>query len=299
MKKVIIGLLGFLVVAGSVAMKKDDLLWVNQQKKLFQQSLAEAEKTVAEVKKRFPGRYDQIKALALLQLDTPYKLFCLGEEKEPDTDPLFRLDCTDCAVLVMVTTALLHGKDLADAKNQMPAINYRPIEISLESVADNNSSQPTKEMRAVRYDVSYKGRLHYTMDKIYTSKYFRDITEEVAGPDKVVSQKVLLNKTGSDGKRVVNIDWEKEITFKYIPNKFITKELLKKAPPSCGITFYKNSNIERGLDMSHEGLLFDGETIIHASSNKTVRKVIKLDFMDFYFGKDNSGYDGIVLFEIR
>ncbi len=250
----------------------DDWQWVERQKKLFEATPAEMGKIIIGVKEKFKDRFDRINALAILQLGTPYLLFCLGEEKEPDKDPVFRLDSMDCATFVMTTAALLHCSSLDDARTQMIKANYRHV-------------------------VTYQERLHYTTDRIEVSPFFDDITEKIAGKDNFKIKNILLNKIKSDGKRIINIPWEKEIGMKYIPNKFITKELLKKAPRSCGIAFIKEKYAEQGVDVAHEGLLFNGDTLIHASS--TANRVVKVGFYEYYWAENKPNFSGIILFEIK
>ena len=257
---------------------------VNQEKKLYQLSNTEVNSILQELGKHFPNQDDRLKALSILRLGTPYQLDCLGEGSGRDKDPIFRLDVTDCTTFVLTNVALLHSKTLEEAKNMMKYLNYRPRKDS--------------ETGKLSYKITFENRLHFTTDRNETSPYFEDITQEIVSKYKTVSQRVLLNKIKTDGKRLININWEKEITINYIPSKFINKELLKSFPKTLGIAFVKKGDDKIGLDVRHEGFLFDGKTFFHASSIQ--KKVVAEDFLKYYFPKkDNPRFDGIILFKIK
>lgn len=252
-----------------------DWQWVNGQKKLYELTPAETNLILEELWKRFPNKEDRLKALAILRLGTPYQLGCLGEESGRDKDPIFKLDVADCTVFVLTNVALLHSQTLEEAKEMMEFLNYWP-----------NSK------------ITFENRLHFTTDRNITSFYFQDITEQVAGLSRTKEKKVILNKVKADGKRLIDIDWEKEMVLKYIPNKYITKDLLAGLPQAIGIAFIREGDEKIGLDVRHEGFLFNGELLFHAASVE--KKVVAEDFFEYYFGKDqNPRFDGIVLFEIK
>ncbi|MBZ9569716.1 DUF1460 domain-containing protein [Patescibacteria group bacterium] len=109
----------------------------------------------------------------------------------------------------------------------------------------------------------------------------------------------ILNRVKEDGKRLIDIDWEKEIIIKYIPSEYITEELLQNLPEAIGVAFIKEGDEEIGLDVRHEGFLFDGEFLFHATSARG--EVVAVDFFEYYFGEDGKTprFDGIVLFVIK
>lgn len=204
---------------------------------------------------------------------TPYQLGPLGEESGRDKGPIFRLDAVDCTVFVLTTVSLLHSQNLEGAKEMMRFLNYRP-----------NSK------------ITFENRLHFTTERNITSPYFQDITEKIAGQNKTKEKKVTLNKIKDDGKRLIDIDWEKEIIIKYIPNKFITKEFLQTLPRVVGIAFIKEGDEKIGLDVRHEGFLVDGNLLFHATQKEG--KVVNVDFFKYYFVKnDTPRFDGIILFD--
>lgn len=258
--------------------------WVNQEKKLYQLSNLKINSTLQELGRYFPNPDDRLKAFSILRLGTPYQHNCLGEESGRDKDPIFRLDVTDCTAFILTNVALLHSRTLKESRGMMKYLNYR--------------SQKDSETGKLLPKVSFDNRLHFTIDRNETSPYFEDITQKIVPQYKTVSQKVLLNKIKTDGKRLINIDWEKEITIHYIPSKFINKELLRSLPNTLGIAFVKKGDDKIGLDVRHEGFLFDGETFIHASSIQ--KRVVTEDFLKYYFPKESHPrFDGIILFKIK
>jgi hypothetical protein len=249
--------------------------WLNHQKKLYELPSTEINSILKDLQLRFPKKEERLKALAVLRIGTPYQLGCLGEEAGRDRDPIFRLDVTDCTAFVLTNVALLHSQTIDEAREMMKFLNYRP-----------NS------------EITFENRLHFTTDRNTVSPYFRDITGENFCACKLKTKKVTLNKIKSDGKRLIDIDWEKEIVLKYIPNEYITKELFQNLPKAIGLAFIKEGDEEIGLDIRHEGFLFDGQFLFHATP--TEGKVVDVDFFEYYFGKENNPrFDGIIFFEIK
>ena len=249
--------------------------WVNNQKKLYELSPIEINLILKELQLRFPNKSERLKALATLRIGTPYQLGCLGEESGRDKDPIFRLDVTDCTVFVLTTVALLHSQNLEEARETMKFLNYRP-----------NS------------EITFENRLHFTTDRNEVSPYFRDITGENLCGCSLKTKEVILNRIKADGKRLIDIEWQKEIVLKYIPNEYITKELFQNLPKAIGMAFIREGDEEIGLDVRHEGFLFEGKILFHATSVKG--KVVAEDFFEYYFDKDgNARFDGIILFEIK
>ncbi|MCK4454111.1 DUF1460 domain-containing protein [Candidatus Parcubacteria bacterium] len=274
--------------------KETNWQWIEKQKKIYQLSPTEINSILKELWQRFPNKDERLKAIAILRLGTPYQLGCLGEESGPDKDPIFRLDVTDCTVFVLTTTALLHSQNLEQAREMMKFLNYGPD----KEIRTTRRFAPQNLVSSLRSEMTYENRLHFTTDRNMVSPYFSDITEEVASSSNLITRKVILNRIKTNGKRWIDIDWQKEIMIKYLPNKYITKELLMGLPKSVGIAFVKEKYFETGLDVIHEGLLFNGELFIEASSIQ--KKVAAEDFFDYYFGENGSSprFDGIILFDL-
>lgn len=258
--------------------------WVYGQKKLYQLIPTEINLILKELQQRFPDKDERLKALSILRLNTPYQLGSLGEEAGRDKDPIFRLDVTDCTISVLTNVALLYSQTFKEAKEMMNFLNYRPEE--------------NLETEKIEYKITFENRLHFTTDRNITSLYFQDITKKIAGSDRIKEKTVILNKIKADGKRLIDINWEKEIVMKYIPNEYITKEFLFGLPQAIGIAFIREGDEEIGLDVRHEGFLFAGELFFHASSVE--KKFVAEDFFKYYFREDRGPrFDGIILFEIR
>ena len=147
-------------------------------------------------------------------------------------------------------------------------------------------------------EITFENRLHFTTDRNMTSPYFQDITGQIAG-SKITEKEVILNKIKADGKRLIDINWEKEIVIKYIPNEYVAGELLDNLPEALGIAFIRGEEDAKiGLDVVHEGFLFDGKDFIHSSSAQG--EVVRVNFLDYYFNDSgNAKFDGMMLFEVK
>lgn len=248
--------------------------WLQEQKKFYQQEDAEIDSTLKELGLRFPEADYRLQAIAFLQLDTPYQLGCLGEGSGFDPDPFFRLDKTDCTVFILTSVALLHASDMEEARTMMKSVGYYPGR-----------------------EINYQNRLHFTTDRILSSPWFWDITGEIAGSEKVKTKEVILNKTRADGSRLIDIPWEKKMTEIYLPLEEIETEMLQNLPAVVGVAFLKAGDEEIGLDVRHEGLLLDGQTLFHASSLQ--RKVVAEDFLEYCFPGQQARFSGIIFYKIN
>jgi len=248
--------------------------WLQERKKFYQQEDAEIDSTLKELGLRFPEADYRLQAIAFLQLDTPYQLGCLGEGSGLDPDPFFRLDKTDCTVFILTSTALLHASDMEEARTVMKSVGYCPGR-----------------------EINYQNRLHFTTDRILSSPWFQDITEEIAGGEKVKTKEVILNKTQADGSRLIDIPWEKKMTEIYLPLEEIETEVFQNLPAVVGVAFLKAGDEEIGLDVRHEGLLFNGQTLFHASSLQG--KVVTEDFLKYCFPEQQARFSGIIFYKIN
>ena len=76
--------------------------WINTLPKPWTLSENDFSEIVPKFHKKFPKFHDRLKAFSNWQIGTPYKIFCLGEEVQPDPDPIFRLDVSDCTVHIVI-----------------------------------------------------------------------------------------------------------------------------------------------------------------------------------------------------
>lgn len=246
--------------------------WVLAQERMHTLSSEEVNDALKELKRCFPKREDRFLALSLMRLGTLYEVGKLGEEEGEDPDPLFRWDVTDCTAFVLTNVALLNSESVEEAEKVMELVNYR--------------------LKEGKRDVSFEGRLHFTTDRLESSPYFKNITKEVG---EVETETVVLNKK-AEGERLLDIDWQKEKEVSYVPSEKIDRSFLEELPSVAGLAFVNRDFFEKGLDVVHEGLLFSGHNLLHASSYSG--KVELVDFDDYYFSKDGSpNFDGIIVFD--
>ncbi len=192
-------------------------------------------------------------------LGTPYKLGPLGEKEDEE---IYRTDVFDCTTLVLVSAAKFNFPD--DPEEGMKEIHYYPAG-----------------------EVSYENRLHFSTYRNKISPYFEDITSEIGG-EYTESKTVLLNKD-----ELIPIDWQEEITVDNIPIGNV-KEIIDNLPPEAGVMFMRKGNQEIGLDINHEGFVFNGKNLVHASPNHG--KVYKEDFVSYL---ENSDYDAVGFYKIN
>jgi len=248
--------------------------WVSKQKKIYQLTDKELESILDELKTRFPDPLERLRALSLLRIGTPQQADCLGEGEGYDQDPLFRLDVADCTSFVLTNAALLHSRNIKEAEAMMKELNYYPDS-----------------------EISFGNRLHFTTERNRVSPYFEDITVSLVGEERVIEKSVVLNKLQSNGRRLIPINWEKEVSFEYIPNQYLKEGLFSDFPPALGIAFIRESDADRGLDVAHEGFLFEGKDLIYSSS--ILKEVVKVDFLDYHFSPDHVEFNGVLLFEVK
>ncbi len=159
----------------------------------------------------------------------------------------------------------------------------------------NFPENPEEGIKEIHYyppgEVSYENRLHFSSYRNKVSDYFEDITRDI-GEDYYQSKEVLLNGEFDEG-RLIDIDWEEEVSLTYIPVEDISK-LISRIPEVAGVMFIKDGDEEIGLDVRHEGLLIDQEEFVHASSQE--EEVVRDDFLSFL---EESDYDGVTFFQIN
>ena len=237
-----------------------------------------SEENLSEVLPQFMARYpvfeDRLRALAHWRLGTPYRIFQVGEETPPDTNPVFRLDVSDCTVHVLTSLSLAQSRSWQEARQNMIAIHYKPD--------DQGIRQP-----------AYERRWHFTTDRLMHHPSTPDISAELVPPERMAVQHITLNRK-ADGSEHLKLGWQLTADVRYIPNDLITPQLLKRLPAITGVAFVKAEIFENGIIAAHEGMIVDQQYLLHAS--QLAGETVKEDFMQYYFPEDGPRYTGIMLY---
>ena len=254
---------------------QDPYQWITVLPKPWTLSENQVSELLPKFHERFPNFHQRLKAINIWRVGTPYGIFKLGEEIEPDPDPILRIDTSDCTVHVLTSIAFTNSKDWKQARNNMIDIHYK---------ADEKGKKfPT-----------FKSRWHYTSDRITYNPYTRDKTLSLIKPSFLDSVQLTLNKK-SDESEFLDLDWSSYRTVYFIPNDEINKHFLLSLPEICGIAFVRRSYFGMGIVIAHEGVLIDRSNLIHASSEK--KETVNEDFMKYYFRDDGPVFDGLMIYE--
>lgn len=246
--------------------------WIDSLPKPWTLSEQQVSEILPQFHNHYPDFHDRLKAFALWQVGKPYDIFKLGEEIEPDPDPIIRLDVSDCTVHVLTSLAFSQSKSWAEAKENMVEIHYK-------------DGKP-----------SYKSRWHFTADRMHENPSTVNITKNLVDMNQLDTVDITLNLK-EDGNEFLDLGWEKKTTVSFIPNELITKTLLKKLPEVCGIAFIKKAWIKMGLIIAHEGMIIDKKNLVHASSE--YGETMNIDFMEYYFRESGPLFDGIMVYEFH
>ena len=79
--------------------------WIETVPKPWKLSHKNIDTHLTDFHKKFPNFHDRLIALNIWRVGTPYGIFCLGEERGFDKDPIIRIDTSDCTVHVLTTIA--------------------------------------------------------------------------------------------------------------------------------------------------------------------------------------------------
>ncbi len=221
----------------------------------------EREETIKEEEEEIKKLEEIVKEF----IGRPYERGPLGEE---EGELFYRTDAFDCTTLVLVSVSKLHSNGFSP-EEMIKRINYHP-----------------------QGEVSYETRLHFSTYRNEVIDFFKDITKEIA-PEQYRERKVLLNKERDEGGRLIDIDWEEEISFYYVKAEDVPG-IISEIPQAVGVAFLNYGDEEIGLDIRHEGFLFNGKDFVHASL--ATGEVVKESFLEFI---ENSDYDGVTFFEIK
>ena len=251
--------------------------WIETLPKPWELNEKEISNILPQFHKNFPDFHDRLKAFAIWQVGKPYELFCLGEESGEDTDPIFRLDVSDCTVHILTTLASVQSYTWDEAKETLIDIHYKPTADGI--------SVPT-----------YKSRWHFTTDRIQDNPSTINITSSLIKNEDLKTVKLTLNRK-KDGKEFLKLTWQKNTTIQFIPNSLINNNLLNKLPSIAGVAFVKESYFKMGLVVAHEGMIIDKKNIVHASAE--FEKTVLMDFMEYYFINDKPRFDGILIYSFN
>ena len=257
--------------------KSNDYDWIKSLPKPWELSEKDFSSFLPMFRERFPDFHDRIKALNLWRVGTPYGIFKLGEEKEPDTDPILRIDTSDCTVHVLTTLAFAESIDWNSSREAMIDIHYK--------VNANGKKVPT-----------FRSRWHYTSDRILNNPQTVNITPKLLSRSKLEEVKIELNRK-KDGSEFLDLDWTSTQNILFIPSEMIKQINMKDLPLVCGIAFVKRSYFSMGIVIAHEGYLIDRNFLIHASSKEG--KTVKVDFFNYYFKESGPAFDGIMIYELH
>jgi len=225
---------------------------------------------------RFPDYKNRLIALNLWRVGTPYGIFCLGEEKGVDTDPIIRIDTSDCTVHVLTTIAYAESKSVEEARKKMIQIHYKPDE--------NGLAEP-----------NYKSRWHYTSDRLLNNFKTPDITSKIVPADLAETIQIEINRK-ADGTQFLDLDWTSKESIKYIPSVKITQRILEKLPTICGVAFVKKSYFKNGIVIAHEGYIINKKNLIHASSDE--KMTVNVDFLTYLYKNKEPRFDGVMFYDI-
>lgn len=243
--------------------------WVNSLPKPWTLNEEQVSEILPQFYQHYPNFHDRLKAFALWQVGKPYEVFKLGEEAEPDPDPIIRLDVSDCTVHVLTSLAFTQSTSWNEARKNMITIHYKD------------------------HKPSYKTRWHYTSDRIQENPYTVTITKELLEKDHLEKIDITLNRK-EDGSEFLDLDWAKKTTVYFIPHEEINRELLTKFPDVCGVAFVKKAYFKMGIVVAHEGMVIDQKNLIHASSE--YGETVNVDFMEYFFREEGPLFDGVMIY---
>ena len=263
------------IISFVIAQSSTELSWVESLPKPYTLSEEDISLILPEFHKHYPSFQDRLKAFAIWRLGTPYEIFKLGEEKEPDNDPIIRLDVSDCTGHVLTSLAFTHSNNWDEARAKMIDIHYK--------MDENGKKHP-----------DYLSRWHYTSDRITNNPYTVNITDQLLPVEKLTPITITLN-IKDDKSEFLPLDWQHELSTNYIASDEISSELLNSIPDICGVAFVRKSYGDKGILIAHEGMIIDNSDILHASME--YQQTVRIPFMEYYFRTDGPLFDGIMIYK--
>ena len=263
------------IILASCNGKTDNWQWIDTLPKPWLLSEAEVTEILPEFHKRFPNFEERLKAIVIWRIGTPYEIFKLGEETLPDTDPIIRLDVSDCTAHVLTSLSFAQSKSWDEARENIIKIHYK--------IDEDGNQSPT-----------YQSRWHFTSDRILSNPSTVNITTDYTDFADLEIIDIELNRK-DDGSELLDLDWFQKVELAYISNDNIDSSLLEKLPQVCGIAFVRKSGFQNGLAIAHEGILIDKKYLVHASSIE--KETVKVNFLKYYFNNKEPRFDGIMLYK--
>ena len=251
--------------------------WIETVPKPWELSHKNIDAHLTGFHKKFPNFHDRLIALNIWRVGTPYGIFCLGEERGVDKDPIIRIDTSDCTVHVLTTIAFAESESFNEARDAMIRLHYKPDE--------NGKIEPT-----------YKSRWHFTSDRILNHSKTPDITSSICNPTELETVEIELNKK-KNGKQFLNLSWTSKELIKFIPAKKINEQIMQKLPKICGVAFVKKSYFKNGIVIAHEGYVINKKNLIHASSKE--KMTVNVDFFTYLYEKKEDQFDGVMFYDIK
>ena len=251
--------------------------WVETIPKPWTLTKDEVSELLPEFRQRYPDFHDRLKAFALWRIGTPYEIFKLGEEIDPDPDPIIRLDVSDCTAHILTCMAFVQSEDWDEAKEIMIDIHYKPDE--------KGDKRPT-----------FQSRWHYTSHRISFHPSTIDITKDLTRRTDLEQVEIVLNEK-SDGSEFLDLGWKQHMIMEFLPSENVTAAFLENLPEVCGVAFVKKSYFSQGIVIAHEGMIIDNTDILHASQEKGT--TLREDFMSYYFREDGPIFDGMMVYRFE
>lgn len=268
----------FFFLSSSLVLSENNVYsWVGKIPKPWELSQKDLDFYLQTFHKKYPDFHERLIAMNIWRVGTPYGIFCLGEEKGYDKDPIIRIDTSDCTVHVLTSIAFAKGKSFNEARNAMISLHYKPDE--------NGKIEPT-----------YKSRWHFTSDRLLNHSKTPDITFRICNPTELETIEIELNKK-QNGKQFLDLGWTSKELINFIPLEKVNQNILNKVPKICGVAFIKKSYFKNGIVIAHEGYLINRKNLIHASSKE--KMTVNVDFFTYLFEKEKGRFDGVMFYDIK
>ena len=262
----------------TITFSEDNLnSWIKQIPKPWMLSQKNLDTRLKDFHRKFPNFHDRLIALNLWRIGTPYGIFCLGEERGFDKDPIIRIDTSDCTVHVLTTLAFAESESFNEARDSMIKLHYKPDK--------NGKIEPT-----------YKSRWHFTSDRLLNHPRTTDITSAICSSSDLETIEIELNRK-ENGKQFLDLGWTSKELINYIPLKRLNDQIMDKLPRICGVAFVKKSYFKNGIVIAHEGYIINNKNLIHASSKE--KMTVNVDFHSYLFNKGEDQFDGVMFYDIE